>query len=118
MRAKPFGITAARGAGLVLAFALLVPAAPAFAQWRNDYGYPAYPAYPTYPDAYVYPGDPPPAPHYRGHPYAYGALLYEDAPLYEDPYARGPRGQSYGEDVELGVNFNQARAVTTQWRPR
>jgi lipoprotein-anchoring transpeptidase ErfK/SrfK len=105
---------AARLASLVLAFVLLSPAAPAFAQWRNYGGYQAYPAYPAYgypadPDGYSrYPGAPP-APRYRGHPYAYGA------PLYEDPYGTGPRGQSYGgDDFELGVNFNQKTAAMVQ----
>ena len=85
MRALQGGFTA-RGAGLILALALLIPAAPAFAQWRNYGGYQAYPgyppyAYPGYPDGYSdYPGAPP-APRYRGRPYAHGA------PLYEDPYA-------------------------------
>jgi hypothetical protein len=37
------------------------------------------------------------------------------APLYEDPYASGPRGQSYGgDDFELGVNFNQKTAAMVQ----
>jgi lipoprotein-anchoring transpeptidase ErfK/SrfK len=102
MRAKKIDFTAARGAGLVLAAVLLIPAAPAFAQWRNYGGYQAYPAYPYgYPDGYAYP-----APRYRGRPYAYGA------PFYEDPYAPGPRGHSYGgDDLELGVNFNQKTAT-------
>lgn len=114
MRAVSIGIPAARGAGLVLAFVLLIPAAPAFAQWRNYGGhqsYPAYPsyysypAYPSYPDAYAYPG----APRHRGRPYAYGA------PFYEDPYSSGPRGQSYGaSDLELGVDFNQKTAAMVQ----
>ncbi|MGB6177227.1 MAG: L,D-transpeptidase, partial [Methylocella sp.] len=110
MRAKRGGVTA-RGAGLILALVLLIPAAPAFAQWRNYDGYPAYPGYPdygypAYSDGYSgYPGAPP-APRYRGRPYAYGA------PLYEDPYGSGPRGQSYGgDDLELGVNFNQKTAA-------
>ena len=35
--------------------------------------------------------------------------------LYEDPYASGPRGQSYGgDDLELGVNFNQKTAAMVQ----
>src|ERR1700675_535330 len=95
MRAIQGGCTA-RLASLVLAFVLLIPAAPAFAQWRNYGGYQAYPgyppyAYPGYPDGYsAYPGAPP-APRYRGRPYAYGSP-------YEDPYASAPRGQSYGGD--------------------
>jgi lipoprotein-anchoring transpeptidase ErfK/SrfK len=108
MRAKQGG--AARGAGLALALVLLLPAAPAFAQWRNYEGYQPYSAYPpygypAYPDGYSgYPGVP--APRYRHRPYAYGA------PLYEDPYGSGPRGQSYGgDDYELGVNFNQKTAA-------
>ncbi|MGH6843204.1 MAG: L,D-transpeptidase, partial [Methylocella sp.] len=118
MRAVQVSFTAMRGAGLVLALVLLIPAAPAFAQWRNYgpyqaypayppyYGYPGYPAYPSYPGAYAYPGDPPPAQRYRGRPYAYGA------PLYEDPYGSGPRGQAYGgDDLELGVNLSQKTAA-------
>src|SRR6202051_4874725 len=95
-------------ASLVLASVLLMPAAPAFAQWRNYGGYQAYPgyppyAYPGYPDGY---SDYPSAPRYHSRPYAYGA------PFYEDPYASGPRGQSYGgDDLELGVNFNQKTAA-------
>ncbi|MGH6856898.1 MAG: L,D-transpeptidase [Methylocella sp.] len=119
MRATSIGITAARGAGLTLALVLLIPAAPAFAQWRNYggydpaypsyYGYPGYPASPSFPGAYAYPGDPPLAQRYRGRPYAYGA------PFYEDPYASGPSGQSYGaDDLELGVNFNQKTAAMVQ----
>jgi lipoprotein-anchoring transpeptidase ErfK/SrfK len=107
MRAKQCGFTA-RLASLVLIFALLIPAAPAVAQWRyyggyRDY-YPSY-GYPAYPDGYSgYPSAP--APRYRDRPYAYGA------PLYEDPYGSGPRGQSYGgDDYELGVNFNQKTAA-------
>jgi lipoprotein-anchoring transpeptidase ErfK/SrfK len=113
MRAKQGGCTA-RLASLVLAFVLLTPAGPAFAQWRNYGGYQAYPgnppyAYPAYPDAYDYPGGPPPGPRHRAHPYAYGE------PFYEDPYAAGPRGQSYGgDDLELGVNFNQKTAAMVQ----
>jgi lipoprotein-anchoring transpeptidase ErfK/SrfK len=116
MRAKQVSICAAREAGLVVALVLLIPAAPAFAQWRNDGGYQAYPgyppyAYPAYPGAYGYPGDPPPAPRYprRDRPYAYGA------PLYEDPYAPDRDGHSYGgDDLELGVNFNQKTAAMVQ----
>ncbi|MGH6869074.1 MAG: L,D-transpeptidase [Methylocella sp.] len=119
MRATSIGITAARGAGLTLALVLLIPAAPAFAQWRNYggydpaypsyYGYPGYPASPSFPGAYAYPGEPPPAQRYRGRPYAYGA------PFYEDPYASEPSGQSYGaDDLELGVNFNQKTAAMVQ----
>jgi lipoprotein-anchoring transpeptidase ErfK/SrfK len=108
MRAKQSGFTA-RLTSLVLAFVLLSPAAPAVAQWRNYGGYQAYYppyAYPAYPDGYGYPGDPPPAPRYHGRPYAHGAP-------YEDPYA--PEGQSYGgDDLELGVNFNQKTAAMVQ----
>jgi lipoprotein-anchoring transpeptidase ErfK/SrfK len=106
MRAKKIDFTAAPGASLVLAMVLLIPAAPALAQWRNYGGYQTYPAYPpyadpAYPDGYDYP-----APRYRGRPYAYGA------PFYEDPYAPGPHGQSYGgDDLELGVNFSQKTAT-------
>ncbi len=127
MRATSLRITATRGAGLVLAFVLLIPASPTFAQWHdysgyqayptypsNGYpGYPSYPAYPAYP-AYsnpypVYPGDPPPAQQYRGRPNAYGASPYED------PYAPASRGQSYGNgDLELGVNLNQRTAAEVQ----
>jgi len=113
MRAKQGGFTA-RGAGLVLALVLLIPAAPAFAQWRNYGGYQAYPgyppyAYPGYPDGYSDYPDTPPAPRYRGRPYAHGA------PLYEDPYAPEREGQSYGgDDIELGVNFNQKTAAMVQ----
>jgi lipoprotein-anchoring transpeptidase ErfK/SrfK len=112
MRALQGNFVAAGLAFLILPLVLLIPAAPASAQWRNYGGYQAYPAYP----AYGYPADPdgysdyqgaPPALRYRGHPYAYGA-----PPLYEDPYASGPRGQSYGgDDLELGVNFNQKTAA-------
>ncbi len=105
-------------ASLILALVLLIPVAPAFAQWRYYGGYQAYPAYPPYayypgyPDGYSdYPGAPP-APRYRRYrdrPYAYGE------PLFEDPYASGPRGQSYGgDDLELGVNFNQKTAAMVQ----
>jgi lipoprotein-anchoring transpeptidase ErfK/SrfK len=114
MRALQDNFVPAGLAFLIVALVLLIPAAPAFAQWRNYGGYQAYPAYPAYgypadPDGYSdYPGAPP-APRYRGHPYAYGA------PLYEDPYASGPRGQSYGgDDLELGVNFNQKTAAMVQ----
>jgi lipoprotein-anchoring transpeptidase ErfK/SrfK len=108
MRAKHGGFTA-RLASLALTFALLFPAAPAFAQWRyyGGYqgGYSPY-GYPAYPDGYSgYPGVPH-APRYRDRPYAYGA------PLYEEPYESGSRGQSYGgDDFELGVNFNQKTAA-------
>jgi lipoprotein-anchoring transpeptidase ErfK/SrfK len=103
MCAKKIVFTAGRGAGLVLAMVLLILATPAFAQWRNYGGYQAYPAYPSY--AYpAYPDYPPPR--HRGRPYAYGA------PFYEDPYAPGPPGQSYGgDDLELGVNLNQKTAT-------
>jgi lipoprotein-anchoring transpeptidase ErfK/SrfK len=111
MHAKQDG--AARAAGLVLALVLLFPAGPAFAQWRYYGGYQAYPGYPSYgypayPDGYSdYPGAPP-ARRYRDRPYAYGAP-------YEDSYAPGPRGQSYGgDDFELGVNFNQKTAAMVQ----
>jgi lipoprotein-anchoring transpeptidase ErfK/SrfK len=99
---------------LILALLLLIPAAPAFAQWRNYGRYQPYLTYPAYgyraePDGYSdYPGAPP-APRYRDLPYAYGA------PLYEDPYASGPRGPSYGgDDLELGVNYNQKTAAMVQ----
>ncbi len=97
---------------LIVAVILLIPAAPAFAQWRyyGGYysGYPPY-TYPAYPGAYGYPGDPPPAPYYRGRPYAYGA------PFYENPYGSGSRGQPYGSgDLELGVNFNEKTAAMVQ----
>jgi lipoprotein-anchoring transpeptidase ErfK/SrfK len=112
MRAIQGGFVPGGLASLVLASVLLIPAAPAFAQWRNYGGYQAYPgyppyAYPGYPDGYSdYPSAPPPGPRYRSRPYAYGA------PFYEDPYASGPRGQSYGgDDLELGVNFNQKTAA-------
>src|ERR1700730_562241 len=114
MRAIQGGFTA-RGAGLVLALVLLIPAAPAVAQWRNYGGYQAYPgyppyAYPAYPDDYsAYPGGPAPASRYRERPYAHGAP-------YEDPYAPEQRqGPSYGgDDLELGVNFNQKTAAMVQ----
>jgi len=118
-------INAIRSAAL--AFALSIPALPAFAQWHDYSGYqaypaypsngypgypsyPAYPAYPAYSEPYdVYPGDPPPAQHYRGRPHAYGE------PLYEDPYAPESRGQPYGsEDLELSVNRNQKTAAVVQ----
>lgn len=112
MCAKQISKTAMRGAGLILSFALLIPAAPAFAQWRNYYGYEAYPAYPaysnrSYSDPYsAYPADPPPARRYRGRPYAYGE------PLYEDPYARQRRGGEYSDrgDPEVSVNLRQKTA--------
>ncbi len=107
MRATLGGFTA-RLASLVSAFVLLIPAAPAVAQWRNYGGYQGYPpyAYPAYPDGYsAYPGNPPPpAPHYRGRPYAHGAPY--------DPYAPEGEGQSYGsDDLELGVNLRQKTAA-------
>jgi lipoprotein-anchoring transpeptidase ErfK/SrfK len=111
MRATQGGCVPAGLASLILALVLLSPAAPAAAQWRNYGGYPAYPAYPpygyqAYPDGYSDYSGPP---YYRGRPYAYGA------PRYEDPYASGPRGQSYGgDDLELGVNFNQKTAAMVQ----
>jgi lipoprotein-anchoring transpeptidase ErfK/SrfK len=111
MRAKHGGF-AARLTSLVLALVLLSPAAPAVAQWRNYGGYqgyyPSY-AYPAYPGGYSdYPGAAPPAPRYRGRPYAHGAP-------YEDPYAPEGGGQSYGgDDLELGVNFNQKTAAMVQ----
>ena len=114
MRAKQGGFVPAGLASLSLALVLLTPATPAVAQWRDYGGYEAYPAYPSYygypgypaySDAYGYPG----APRYRGRPYAYGA------PYYEDPYASGPRGQSYGtNDLELGVDFNLKTAAMVQ----
>ena len=113
MRAKQGGFTSVGLASLILALVLLVPVAPAAAQWRNYRGYQAYPAYPpyaypAYPGAYVYPGDPPPAPRYRGRPYAHGAP-------YEDPYVLERDSQSYGgDDLELGVNFNQKTAGMVQ----
>jgi lipoprotein-anchoring transpeptidase ErfK/SrfK len=126
MFATSLSNTAARGAALVLAFVLLIPAAPAIAQWRNYEGYqaypaypsngnpgypsyPAYPAYPSYPDSYYDPVSPPAVPPYRGRAHAYGE------PLYEDPYAPATRGRSYGsDDLELGVNFNQRTAAMVQ----
>ena len=116
MRAIQGGFVPAGLASLILALVLLIPAAPAFAQWRYYGGYQAYPAYPPYanpgyPDGYSdYPGAPPVPryPRYRDRPYAYGAP-------WEDPYAAGPRGQSYGgDDLELGVNFNQKTAAMVQ----
>jgi lipoprotein-anchoring transpeptidase ErfK/SrfK len=126
MFATSLGNTAARGAALVLALALLVPAAPAIAQWQ-DYGgyqaypaypsngypgypsYPAYPAYPSYPGSYYDPVSPPAAPSYRARAHAHVE------PLYEDPYAPVSRGQSYGgDDLELGINFNQKTAAMVQ----
>ena len=123
MHAPSFKNPATGGAGLALAFALLIQATPAFAQWynydgyqvypaypSNGYpGYPSYPAYPSYPRSYYNPVRPPAAPPYPGRPHAYGA------PLYEDPYAPASRGPSYGgEDLELGVNFNQKTAAMVQ----
>jgi lipoprotein-anchoring transpeptidase ErfK/SrfK len=123
MFATSLSNTAARGAALVLAFVLLIPAAPAIAQWRNyegyqaypaypsngNPGYPSYPAYPSYPDSYYDPVSPPAVPPYRGRAHAYGE------PLYEDPYAPASRGRSYGsDDLELGVNFNQRTAAMVQ----
>jgi lipoprotein-anchoring transpeptidase ErfK/SrfK len=104
MRALQGNFVAAGLAFLILLLVLLIPAAPAFAQWRNYGGYQAYPADPD-----GYSDDPAAPPHYRDRPYAYGA------PLYEDPYGPGPRGQSYGgDDLELGVNFNQKTAARVQ----
>ena len=94
---------------LIVAVILLIAAAPAFAQWRYYGGYySAYPpyTYPAYPRAYGYPGDPPPAPNYRGRPYAYGA------PFYEDPYGSGPRGQSYGSAI------SNSASISTRKPPR
>jgi lipoprotein-anchoring transpeptidase ErfK/SrfK len=126
MFATSLSNTAARGAALVLTFVLLIPAAPAIAQWRNYEGYraypaypsngnpgypsyPAYPAYPSYPDSYYDPVSPPAVPPYRGRAHAYGE------PLYEDLYAPASRGRSYGsDDLELGVNFNQRTAAMVQ----
>lgn len=112
MRAMQGSFVSVGLAFLIAALVLLIPAAPAFAQWRYYGGYySAYPpyTYPAYPGAYGYPGDPPPAPNYRSRPYAYGA------PFYEDPYGSGPRGQSYGSgDLELGVNFNEKTASMVQ----
>ena len=111
MRAIQGGFVLTGVASLILALVLVIPAAPAAAQWRNYGGYQGYPGYPpyaypgysAYPDGY---SDYPPPPRHRGRPYAYGA------PFYEDPYASGPRGQSYGgDDLELGVNFNQKTAA-------
>ena len=109
-----------------LAFALLLPAASAFAQWHDYSGYqaypaypsngypgypsyPAYPAYPAYSEPYeVYPGDPPPAQHYRGRQ-TYGA------PSYVDPYEPASRGQPYGgQDPELAINQSQKTAAVVQ----
>ncbi len=98
-------------ASLILALVLVIPAAPAVAQWRNYDGYQGYPGYPPY--AYPgysalsdgYPGSPP-APRYRGRPYAHGA------PFTETPMRQSGDGQSYGgDDLELGVNFNQKTAA-------
>jgi L,D-transpeptidase catalytic domain len=115
MRAIKGGFFFAGLSSLILALALLIPAAPAFGQWRTYGGnYPAYPsyygypAYPSYPGEYAYPGAPP-APRSNSRPYAYGA------PFAEDPYESGPRSQSYGaSDLELGVDFNLKTATMVQ----
>jgi len=107
-------------APLIPAVAFLISAAPAMAQWRNYWGYevyPAYPsngypgyysypAYPSYPESYVDPAAPPAVPPaYDGRPYAYGAPGGE-------VYGPAGRGLSYGgDDLELGVNFNQRTAA-------
>ncbi|MCI0599536.1 MAG: L,D-transpeptidase family protein [Beijerinckiaceae bacterium] len=110
-------------AGLFLAGLVLTSSAPAFAQWRNYWGYQAYPAYPSngypgypsypaypanpfYPESYVDPVAPPALPRsYRGRPYAYGAP-YDDA--YGPVDRRGPYDDG---DLEVTVNFNQRTAV-------
>jgi lipoprotein-anchoring transpeptidase ErfK/SrfK len=104
-------IVAIRLAAPVMACLILVPAGPAFAQWRNYSGYEAYPAYPpsaypAYPDYFPNPG--PPA--YRAGQYYYP---------YEDPGARAApraRARSYDapsdrDDSELGVNFRERTAA-------
>jgi lipoprotein-anchoring transpeptidase ErfK/SrfK len=123
MCAKQTSITATRGAGLILAFALMIQTAPAFAQWRSYSGYesypaypsngypgypsyPAYPAYPSYPRSYYDPVSPPAGPRYRSRPYAYGESPDEDS------YApQGRRGQSADRgDLEVSVNLRQKTA--------
>jgi lipoprotein-anchoring transpeptidase ErfK/SrfK len=110
-------------APLIPAIAFLISAAPAMAQWRNYWGYevypaypsngypgyysyPAYPAYPSYPESYVDPVAPPAVPPpYYGRRYAYGAPGGE-------VYGPAGRGLSYGgDDLEVGVNFNQRTAA-------
>ncbi|HUB63507.1 MAG TPA: L,D-transpeptidase [Methylocella sp.] len=123
MRAPSLSLGSSAILAATLAFMLLIPTAPAFAQWYNYGGYqaypaypsngypgypsyPAYPAYPNYPNSYYDPVSPPAPP---GRPRAYGE------PLYEDPYAPASRGPSYGsDDLELGVNFNQKTAAVVQ----
>jgi lipoprotein-anchoring transpeptidase ErfK/SrfK len=122
MRAKKVRFATILLVFFVLAAVFLIAAAPAFAQWRNYWGYeaypaypsngypgypsyPAYPAYPSYPESYYDPVSPPAAPVNRGRPYAYGSP-------YGDPYEAGGRGQSYSnDDLELGVNLNQKTAA-------
>jgi lipoprotein-anchoring transpeptidase ErfK/SrfK len=121
MRAKQLRL-AATLSSLIAAAAVVFPAPPARAQWRNYWGYqaypaypsngypgypsyPAYPAYPSYPYSYYDPVSPPAVPHYREQPSAYGGP-------YGDPYERGGRGGAYGNDgLELGVSPGQRTAA-------
>jgi lipoprotein-anchoring transpeptidase ErfK/SrfK len=120
MREIQTSLASVGAASLIAAGIFLGLSSPAFAQWRdywgyeaypaypsNGYpGYPAYPAYPNYPESYVDPVAPPALPRpYPMRPYAYGA---PDEEIY------GPAGHSpsYGGDnLEVGVNFNQRTAV-------
>jgi lipoprotein-anchoring transpeptidase ErfK/SrfK len=104
MYAKQVRLAVSGLAPLIPAVAFLISAAPAMAQWRNDWGYevypaypsngyPSYPSYPAYP--YYHPAPPADIPRpYPGRPYAYGA-----------PEAYG------GGDLEVGVDFNQRTAA-------
>jgi lipoprotein-anchoring transpeptidase ErfK/SrfK len=90
MYAKQVRLAVSGLAPLIPAVAFLISAAPAMAQWRNDWGYEVYPAYPS-----NYPVPPAAIPRpYPGRPYAYGA-----------PEAYG------GGDLEMGVDFNQRTAA-------
>jgi lipoprotein-anchoring transpeptidase ErfK/SrfK len=114
MCAKQVRLAVSGLAPLIPAVAFLISAAPAMAQWRNDWGYEVYPAYPSngYPSYPSYPAYPyyhpvPPAAiprPYPGRPYAYGVPA--------EAYGPTGHGPSYGgDDLELGVNFNQRTAA-------
>jgi len=97
------------GAAFLILIVLFYDPSPACAQWRNYWGYeayPAYPAYPYYPQSYYDAVAPPAVPRpYPGRPYAYGVPG-------EEAYGPAGHGPSYGgEDLELGVNFNQRTAA-------
>jgi lipoprotein-anchoring transpeptidase ErfK/SrfK len=123
MREIQTSLASVGAASLIAAGIFLGLSSPAFAQWRDYWGYeaypaypsngypgypsyPAYPAYPNYPESYVDPVAPPALPRpYPMRPYAYGA---PDEEIY------GPAGHSPsngGDNLEVGVNFNQRTAV-------